>query len=142
MITKLDHVGLSVANLERSLEFYRDLFGMEVERILEPSPERDLGRINGMPGCKARIAHLRKGAAMLELFEYLEPRGKPVPAGQRQADLGYIHAGFSSSDVREDYARLKEKGVRFYSEPVEFRPGVWVAYFYGPDGETCELRQA
>jgi len=24
---------------------------------------------------------------------------------------------------------------------VEFRPDVWVAYFYGPDGEVCEIRQ-
>ena len=27
------------------------------------------------------------------------------------------------------------------SVPIEYRPGVWNAYFYGPDGETCELRQ-
>ncbi len=142
MITRLDHIGLSVSSLERSLAFYRDHFGMEVERILEPSPERDLGRINGLPGCRARIAHLRKGEAMLELFEYLEPRGKPLPAGHRQADLGFIHMGIASTDVREDYRVLSARGVRFYSEPVEFRPGVWVAYFFGPDGETVELRQA
>jgi len=24
---------------------------------------------------------------------------------------------------------------------VEFRPGVWIVYFHGPDGEVCELRQ-
>jgi glyoxylase I family protein len=142
LITKFDHAGLSVSNLERSLAFYRDLFEMEVERVLEPAPERDLGKINGLPGCRARIAHLRKGAAMLELFEFLEPKGKPLPRDHRQADLGFVHAGFASSDVREDYARLKAKGVEFYSEPVEFRSGVWVAYFRGPDGETGELRQA
>lgn len=141
MITKFDHAGLSVSSLERSLAFYRDLFEMEVERILEPAPERDLGRINGLPGSRARIAHLRKGEAMLELFEYLEPRGRPVPADHRQADLGFIHAGFASSDVREDYRRLKEAGVSFLGEPVEFRPGVWVVYFRGPDGEVGELRQ-
>ncbi|MCL1817906.1 MAG: VOC family protein [Spirochaetaceae bacterium] len=141
MIKRVDHAGLSVSNLEKSLAFYRDLLGLEVERIIEPAPERDLGKVNGIPGSKARIAHLRKGEAMFELFEYLEPRGKPLPADHKQADIGYIHAGFVSDDVKGDYQRLKEKGVRFLGEPVEFRPTVWVVYFYGPDGEVGELRE-
>jgi catechol 2,3-dioxygenase-like lactoylglutathione lyase family enzyme len=141
MIKKLDHAGLSVTNLDASLAFYRDNFGMEVERILEPAPERDLGKVNGIPGSKARIAHLRKGEAMLELFEYLDPRGLPLSPSRTQADIGFIHAGFSSTDVRADYLTLKEKGVQFLGEPVEFRPTVWVVYFRGPDGEVGELRQ-
>jgi len=79
---------------------------------------------------------------MLELFEYTEPRGRGSPEDRSQADLGYIHAGFTSTDVRGDYAALSERGVAFIGEPVEFRPGVWIVYFRGPDGETCELRQA
>lgn len=141
MIQGLEHLGLSVSNLEKSIAFYRDLFGLQVERIIEPAPERDLGAINGLPGCKARIAHLRLGPSMLELFEYLEPRGKTLPADHKQADLGFIHAGFTSSDVRADYARLKAAGVSFLGEPVEFRPNVWVVYFRGPDNEVGELRQ-
>ena len=31
--------------------------------------------------------------------------------------------------------------LRFLSDPVEFRPGVWVVYFLGPDGEVVELRR-
>jgi hypothetical protein len=78
---------------------------------------------------------------MLELFEYLDPRGRPVFPERRQADHGLIHLGFTSIDVRADYSRLKNKGVSFFSEPVEFRPNVWIVYFYGPDGEVCELRE-
>jgi catechol 2,3-dioxygenase-like lactoylglutathione lyase family enzyme len=141
MVKKVDHVGLSVTNLEKSIAFYGDLLGLEVERILEPAPERDLGKVNGIPGSKARIAHLRKGEAMLELFQYLEPKGTPLPKNHKQADIGFIHAGFASSDVRGDYKRLKEKGVEFLGEPVEFRPTVWVTYFKGPDGEIGELRE-
>ena len=54
---------------------------------------------------------------------------------------GLIHIGFSSNDVRGDYERLKKEGVTFFGDPVEFRPQVWVVYFYGPDGEVCELRE-
>ncbi len=60
-----------------------------------------LGEVVGLPGCRARIAHL----------------------------------------VRRDTTRLRDAGVAFLSAPVEFRPGVWIAYFRGPDGETCELRE-
>jgi len=141
MIKALEHTALSVSSLERSLTFYRDILGFRVERILEPAPERDLGRINGLPGCSARIAHLTLGPCMLELFEYLEPRGKPIPEKKTQADLGFLHMGLTSTDVNGDYQRLKASGVEFYGEPVEFRPGVWVVYFRGPDGETAELRQ-
>jgi len=138
----LEHVALSVSDLETSLAFYRELLGFEVERIIESPPEMGLGRVVGLPGCSARIAHLRNGPLMLELFEYTRPRGKPVASTRTQADTGFTHLGFSSADTRADYRRLKEQGVAFLGEPVEFRPGVWIVYFRGPDGEVCELRQS
>lgn len=134
-------MGLSVSNLERSVKFYCNVLGFKVERILEPSPELSLGDIVGMPGCQARIAHLQSAKGMLELFEYKEPRGKKIPKDHKQADNGFIHIGFTSSDARAEYRELQKKGVRFLGKPVEFRPGVWIFYFFGPDGEVCEMRQ-
>ena len=52
-----------------------------------------------------------------------------------------IHLGFTSLDVRAEYSRLRKMGVTFFGEPLEFRPDVWIVYFYGPDGEVCELRE-
>lgn len=141
MIQSIDHTALSVSNLERSIRFYRDLLGFTVVRILEPAPELPLGRVVGMPGATARIAHLEFGGKMLELFEYQEPAGRPPRPDARQADLGWIHMGLTSTDTRADYRRLVKEGVRFFGEPVEFRPGVWIVYFSGPDGEVMELRQ-
>ena len=78
---------------------------------------------------------------MLELFEYKKPRGKIIPYDFNQADNGFVHAGFRSSDARNDYLKLKNDGVDFISEPVEFRKDVWICYFHGPDHEICELRE-
>ena len=141
MIVGIEHIGLSVADLDRSLAFYRDLMGFELLRVLDCTPEGDLGTVVGMPGCCARIAHLLLDGRMLELFEYAEPRGRVQREDARQADHGWIHMGLTSSDVCGDYARLRDAGVAFLSEPVEFRPGVWIVYFKGPDGEVVELRQ-
>lgn len=141
MNLRFDHSALSVANMDRSLAFYRDLLGLEVRRILEPNPALPLGTVVGLPGARARIAHLMLGPVMLELFEYQSPAGEPIPPTRRQADHGWIHIGLRSSDVRGDYARLQAAGVTFLSAPVEFRPRVWIVYFHGPDGEVIELRE-
>jgi len=142
MIEGIEHVGLSVSNLNRSIEFYCKNLNCEVIRIIEANTNPLLGKVIGMPDCVARIAHLKSGPNMLELFEYLRPSGKKIPEDHKQADNGYIHAGFRSSDVRNDYIELKNKGVNFISEPVEFRKDVWICYFYGPDNEVCELRES
>jgi catechol 2,3-dioxygenase-like lactoylglutathione lyase family enzyme len=141
MITGIDHCALSVSDLERSIAFYRDIIGFELIRTLECPPESKLGGVVGLPNCDARIAHLKKGSMMLELFEYRQPRGDRLPADRTQADNGWSHLGFTSTDVRGDFADLSRQGVKFIGEPVEFRPEVWIVYFYGPDGEVCELRQ-
>jgi len=141
MINGLDHVALSVSDLDRSLKFYCDLLGMKLKRVIEPKDGKGLDTITQMPDCRARIAHLVSGDVMLELFEYQHPRGKPLPMEHKQADKGIVHLGLRSTNVLEDYERLRALDVYFLSEPVEFRAGVWVVYFYGPDGEACELRQ-
>lgn len=137
-IPSLGHVGLSVSNMQRSIEFYRDILGMEV--VLELNIEDDRqARVIGMPGTKCRIAHLKLGDGVLELFEYYDPIGENKARGMRQRDHGIVHIGFEVNDFHERVKFLKEKGVKFLGEPVEFRANVWVLYFCGPDGEVCEL---
>ena len=137
----LEHTALSVADLQRSIAFYCDLLGMEMVQVIDCPPERGLGDIVGMSGCSARIAVLKSGRTSLELFEYSQPRGRRIPSDRNQADNGLTHLGFASKDIHADYEMLVKNGVRFYSEPIEYRLHVHNAYFYGPDGETCELRQ-
>ncbi len=79
-----------------------------------------LGKIVGIPGCQVRIAHLKCGSNALELFEYKVPEGKLIPEDRIHADKGFIHIGFRSDNVRQEYEKLKKQGVRFISEPVEF----------------------
>jgi len=136
----MEHVALSVSNLERSIDFYSKNFGFELLRVINGNEL--LGKVVGMLGCVARIAHLKSGNNALELFEYTVPKGKVIPEDRKQADKGFSHLGFRSSDVRKDYEMLKNEGVRFISEPVEFRNNVWLCYFYGPDGEVGEIRES
>ena len=138
-IPGLGHVGLSVGNTQRSIEFYRDIMGMEVVLELDISDDRQ-SRVIGTPGVKCRIVHLKLGDAVLELFEYQQPVGENRARTMPQWDHGLVHIGFEVDDFHERVKHLKSTNVEFLGEPVEFRPGVWVLYFKGPDGEICELR--
>jgi len=140
MIHGLEHVGLSVSDMERSLAFYRDFIGMKVILEVDFFDER-MGKITGIPGAKCKVVHLKLGNTILELFQYYNPVGKPVPPGQRQCDNGLTHLGFSVIDIGVHVKQLKKRGIKLLGEPIEVRAGAWVVYFYGPDGEVCEFRQ-
>ena len=140
MINCLGHVGLSVSDMERSLEFYRDFLGMQVLMDLDIADDR-IERVIGEKGANCRIVHLKLGENILELFQYRNPDRKNVAEGLRQSDIGLTHLGFEIDHFHEHLEALKRRNVEFLGEPVEFRPGVWVVYFRGPDGEVCEFRE-
>ena len=141
MMPVLEHIALSVSDIERSIRFYRDLLGLELVLRIECPEESKLCEVVALPQCSARIAKLKSGNIVLELFEYQHPRGNTIATNKTQADHGFSHIGFASADIHGDYERLRKQGVKFYGSPVEYRLSVWNVYFYGPDGETCELRQ-
>ena len=141
MTPVLEHIGLSVSDIDRSIRFYRDLLGLELVLRIECPAESKLGEVVALPQCSARIAKLKSGDVVLELFEYQRPHGIKIAPDKTQADHGFSYIGFASGNIHDDYARLQQQGVKFYGRPIEYRPGVWNVYFYGPDGETCELRQ-
>ena len=72
----LHHTGLTVADLERSLRFWRDAMGMDV--LFQQEKDRGyLEAIVGEPGAHVRMAHLAFGGEgpRIELFQYLAPSG-------------------------------------------------------------------
>lgn len=139
MTMNLDHIAISVSDMKRSLEFYRDTLGLEVVKDTRICDE-SIGRVIGVPDAKCRIVHLKLGNAFIELFEYCQPQGQNVADTLNQYDHAIIHFAFGVDCFDEFILRLKRKGVEFVSEPVEFRPGVWCVYFRGPDGEMCAVR--
>lgn len=139
MVINLDHIAISVSDMERSLEFYRDILGLEVikdSRVYDGS----IGKVIDVPNAKCRIVHLKLDNAFIELFEYCEPRGQNVAKTLNQYDHALIHFAFEVDCFDEFISRLKKKGVELVGEPVEFRLGIWCVYFRGPDGEMCAIR--
>lgn len=140
MLTSAWHVSLTVEDIERSVAFYRDILGMEVE--MEPRELRGplLARITGYPGAHLRVAFVRLGDFRIELIQYLYPLGKNYALGLN--DIGSLHIAFSVDNVQEAYERLLRRGVRFKCLPGRSREdGPPLVFLYDPDGYPLELNE-
>ena len=139
MLKRMDHVGVSVKDIEKAICFYRDVIGME--KVFDREFDSPLAQIIGVDGARARIVHMKRGESVVELFHYFSLTGRPPRQDQNQSDFGLTHIGFLVEDFEQTYLDLKQKGVAFLGEPVEIRSGVFVAYFRGAEHEICEMRE-
>jgi len=134
------HVGITVSDLERSIEFYRDVLGMTLRSKGESSGEM-ISRVVGVPGTHIKSAYFEAGDLVLELFQYLEPAGGRQKASLRQIDVGHYHLAFLVDDIDEAHEKLTARGVRFSDVPQHFESGVGAIYFWDPDGVALEFIQ-
>ena len=145
MVNGLHHTGFTVANLERSLAFYRDLLHFEVVTTQEKKGGY-LAAIVGYPGAHVKMAQLKVPGSEhgIELFEYVNPRS--TPAALEPKLVGASHVCLAVDDLPHLYERLGAAGVdSFFSEPVEVDTGVseggLALYMRDPDGIILELFQ-
>ena len=142
MINAVHHVSFTVSDMERSLVFYRDGLGFQVQddrTVSGPFPET----VSGFEGAHLRIIHLRGHGQGLELIQYHQPEGRAL--APRSCDVGSAHLCYVVDDIDADVERLRRFGARFISEPltVEGGPnaGNRCVYFLDPDGIPMELTQ-
>jgi catechol 2,3-dioxygenase-like lactoylglutathione lyase family enzyme len=137
MITAHNHTGITVSNLERSIDFYMNTLGMKLERQFEVQGP-GIATIVGLPGAHLRIAFVYLGDFRLELIEYAAPQGGKLDMATN--NVGSAHVAFTTDDVDKTYEELKGKGVRFKGAPTRSRPDrPRVAYLLDPDGYTVEI---
>lgn len=138
---------ISVADLDKSLEFYAGTLGLEVSDSGTLDSEVCAGYWRAPAGVSARFAFLGYGAdpvgrILLQEFSGGERRQIRM-AGVKRA-IGLFNLNIYSSDVRRDYQTLSEQGFEFWSEPnhINFGPAVGEALefaFEGPDGVVINL---
>ena len=140
----LDHVAVTVSDMERSLAFYCDLLGMkEVER--HHLEGEIISKMAGKPDVIMEVVRLEAPetpGVLLDLQQYVAPQGKVSDA--QLGDIAHSHFCFGVPDVWAAYKDLSEKGVEFVSEPVSFDLEwgiVYVVFFKDPDGFILELMQ-
>jgi catechol 2,3-dioxygenase-like lactoylglutathione lyase family enzyme len=130
-MTVFDHVGLSVADLDRQNSFYGQALGLtEVEESFE------------MPGIRTVIL-TRPDGLKIELIE------RENSAPQQFADpfeaagtQGYFHWCLAVDDVEQAFAQLIEAGAKEVSPPADgIKAGTRFAYVKDPEGNLLELKR-
>ena len=143
-INILDHVAVTVSDMDRSLAFYCDLLGLkEVER--HHLEGETISKMAGKPDVIMEVVRLEAPetpGVLLDLQQYVTPEGRVSEA--QLGDVAHSHFCFGVPDVWEAYKDLTSKGVEFVSEPVSFDLEwgiVYVVFFKDPDGFILELMQ-
>lgn len=143
-VNVMDHVSVTVSDMDRSLAFYRDLLGMEeIER--HRLEGETISRMAGKDDVIMQVVRLQAPETpglLLDLQEYVKPKGK-VSDG-KLGDVGHSHICFGVPNLAEAFRELETAGVTFVSDPVSFDLGwaiVHVVFFEDPDGYILELMQ-
>lgn len=149
MVLGMWHFSFTVADIERSIGFYRDVLGLTLVHQQDQSNDYTR-RLVGYPDAELRIAQLaipgqdrRVSTHDLELVQYTVPYGEPF--GPDRYRPGASHLALCVRDAKTEHARLTRLGVAFVSEPQQITAGVnrggFTCYFLDPDDITLELVQ-
>ena len=126
---RIRHTMMPVRDLDRSIEFYTRLLGMDVQRI-RLAPEKN-----------ERVGYLGYGS------EDENPGLELIEAGgvdtDKQLPKWHGHVALYVSDLYKLSDRLKAEGVKFTVGPQPTRAGSkdHVAFIQDPDGYTLELTE-
>ncbi len=145
MINRVHHHTLTVSDMDRSLQFYRDLLGFSVlyDKVRENLPAYD--KVMNLRDVKVRVVLLNDATAesVVALLHFLNP----IPQKREMSNLfiGSTALAVQTDDIDADYRRLTKAGVRFTCEPVEVvrdgRVAARLAYGFDPDDIVIELYQ-
>ena len=124
-VVELGHIVLYVADLERSLAFYRDLLGWPMR-----------GRMGEFPAAAFRAGNTHHDLLLIEVG----PDAQPIPLGRR---VGMYHFGVKVGDADEE--------LRIVRDRIRSRPDLTTLvgatdhgmthslYVLDPDGNELEL---
>ncbi|MEX1126236.1 MAG: VOC family protein [Acidimicrobiia bacterium] len=143
-VKTFDHVAVTVSNTERALEFYVGQLGLrQVEQHQLEGASVD--EANGLEGARAQSTRLQAPGSpdiLIDLLEYFEPEAhaQVTPMGS----VGSCHFAIVVDDLPGAVAELRNKGVSFISDPVNFKlteGSVSVCFCRDPDGNYVELME-
>jgi catechol 2,3-dioxygenase-like lactoylglutathione lyase family enzyme len=138
----LNHFGLTVRDIRRSMDFYSRLGAttiVDVDSFTGPDIDEGLRLVGvDMKACMISI-----GGVLIELLQYDAPAGSDYTSGNQ--DVGSAHIALQVDDIHEIYASLSADGYDFFSAPKLITEGSfgggYFVYFRDPDGITVELIQ-
>ncbi|MBI1852495.1 MAG: VOC family protein [Planctomycetes bacterium] len=144
-VVAIDAIGLTVADADRSIEFFSNVLSFEKVSDVEVAGD-DWEHLEGVFGLRMRVVRMKLGDESIELQQYIAPEGRPFPADTRANDRWFQHVAIVTSDMARAYATLREHHVRHASSGPQKLPdwnpnagGIEAFYFRDPDGHYLEV---
>lgn len=128
LVQAVESVGMTVADMDRTIEFYSKVLSFEKVSDVEVSGEA-YEHLQGLFGLRMRVVRMRLGDEFIELTEYLVPRGRPIPVDTRSNDRWFQHIAIIVSRGRLflgiDHTAIvvgdTEASLRFYRDVLGLR---------------------
>lgn len=118
---QINHIGVVVTDMERSVRFYQDVLGCKIKDTLESD--------------ELRLTYLDCAGQIIELVW----RKTDLVAARDGAAGRVDHIAFLVPDIDKAVAALKEKKVILLSDAPREMEKQKVFFFSGPDGERLEF---
>jgi lactoylglutathione lyase len=138
------HVGITVQDMDRSLQFYLGQLGLELilDTIFDKEYILQIVSISGLKCMRIALLRIPDSELVIELLEYREV--ERFSSSSRPCDPGSGHLCLYVVNIDQLHHKLKASGVRFRSEhPIEVthgpNAGAKVMYMMDPDGFIIEL---
>jgi len=147
LVQAVDSIGMTVSDMDRSVEFYSTVLTFEKVSDVEVWGEA-YEHLQGVFGLRMRVVRMRLGDEFIELTEYLAPKGRAILVDSRSNDRWFQHIAIIVSDMDRAYAWLRKHKVQHASTGPQRLPdwnknaaGIGAFYFRDPDGHNLEILQ-
>ena len=144
-ILAADHTGITVSNLERSLEFWQNVLGFEFSHRAHQTSEM-ASEITGVAGAEIKLAVVKTpGGHKIELLEYLAPPDRKQHVDLRPCDVGSVHIALTVDDLDAVLQKIAAAGWKATGKPQTLtagpNAGKRVVYVRDPDCTTIEFME-
>ena len=134
MLTRIDHVGLAVRDLDAAIAFYERTFGVHVVHE----------EVNEEQGVREAMLAVGDSGSCIQLLAPLTPESTIAKFLDRSGE-GIQQVAYGVDDIDAACADLREKGVRLlYDEPKRGTAGSRINFVHPKDagGVLVELVEA
>lgn len=144
-VMAVETVGMTVSDMDRAVAFYSEVLSFQKVSDVEVLGT-EYEQLQGLFGVRLRVVKLQLGDEIIELTEYLTPKGRPIPIDSRSHDRWFQHIAIVVSDMDKAYQHLRQHKIQHTSTAPQRIPdsnkaaaGIRAFYFKDPDGHNLEI---
>ena len=116
MLKKIEHIGVAVQNIEKSIPLFRDILGIPLEKVYESD------------AIKTKVAFFPLGDSTIELIEAMDP-SSPVAKFIQKRGEGIHHICFGVENVEAALRHFEAQGIELLNkQPRRTENGDLIAF--------------